>query len=153
MATRRSGPSVMSPPGPQLAGATFGCDRHRSAHGPPSTGSPGVSGTSSGVLRHQGLCGGKAPGGRSVEYIEHRGAVDAERLREGKRGSTVPAVDPAVRGPAPGVAAGVLPAACRGGRGSMRTGAAGGDVGEFHEAGVLSPRAGVLGPIWPVVTR
>src|SRR3954469_4630133 len=152
MATRRSEPSVMSPPGPQLAGATFGCDRHRSAHGPPSTGSPGVSGTSSGVLRHQGLCGGKAPGGRSVEYIEHRGAVDAERLREGKRGSTVPAVDPAVRGPAPGVAAGVLPAACRGGSGSMRTGAARGYVGNFHEAGFYSSDAEFLALIVPFVT-
>src|SRR3954468_13098113 len=153
MATRRSGPWVMSPPGPLRAGATLGCDRHRCADGPPGTGSPAVSGTSSRVLRHQGLSGGKAPGGRSVEYIEHRGAVDAERLREGKRGSTVPAVDPAVRGPAPGVAAGVLPAACRGGSGSMRTGAARGYVGNFHEAGSYSSDAEFLALIVPFVTE
>src|SRR3954447_2926664 len=153
MATRRSGPSVMSPPGPLRAGATLGCDRHRCADGPPGTGSPAVSGTSSRVLRHQGLCGGKARGGRSVECIEHRGAVDADRLREGKRGSTIPAVDPAVRGPAPGVAAGVLPAACRGGSGSMRTGAARGYVGNFHEAGFYSSDAEFLALIAPFVTE
>src|SRR3954471_18070654 len=152
MATRRSGPWVMSPPGPLRAGATLGCDRHRCADGPPGTGSPAVSGASSRVLRHQGLSGGKAPRGRSVEYIEHRGAVDAERLREGERGSPVPAVDPAVRGPAPGVAAGVLPAASRGGNGSMRTGAARGYVGNFHEAGFYSSDAEFLALIVPFVT-
>src|SRR3954454_7157381 len=46
----------------------------------------------------------------------------------------------------------LLPAACRGGSGGMRTGAARGYVGNFHEAGFYSSDAEFLALIVPFVT-
>src|SRR3954452_3677959 len=97
--------------------------------------------------RHRGPR--RRPGRRRVRRPS--AAPCAQQARPDQRSSVVIAVSAAVRDEADRPAAGVLPAARRGGGGGMRTGAPVGHVGNFHEAGFYSSDAEFLALILPFV--